>query len=76
MEIGAGSNFWPLVGITALILVLLAVADSAGEAFEARSAQGEISMGASILLLLIYGPLMGVIMFVLSQDHPGRAEDD
>ena len=50
------SDFWPLVGITALILVLLAAAGSIGEASQSI---GHLSFNTSVLSVLLSGPLMG-----------------
>jgi predicted Ser/Thr protein kinase len=49
------SDFWPLVGITALILALLGVAGAAGNSSSDRNT----SHAASVLFLLLNGPLMG-----------------
>src|SRR6266496_4232878 len=51
------SNFWPIVGISALIWVLLALAHSAGVMI--TSEHGRTNGGGSILGLLASGPLMG-----------------
>ena len=58
------SDFWPLVGLTALVLALLAVAGSAGGVVWTNSPgdgsrSGTTSSGASVLALLLFGPLMG-----------------
>jgi serine/threonine protein kinase len=50
------SDFWPLVGITALILVLLGAASSIGEV---RQSFGNFSFSSSILSILLSGPLIG-----------------
>jgi serine/threonine protein kinase len=47
-------DFWPLVGVTALVLVLLSVVSSAGEQVSKNGSQT-----TSILALLVNGPLMG-----------------
>ena len=49
------SDFWPLVGITALILASLGVAGAAGNSSSGRNT----SHAASVLFLLLNGPLMG-----------------
>jgi capsular polysaccharide biosynthesis protein/predicted Ser/Thr protein kinase len=49
-------NFWPLVGVTALILVLLSAASSLGEV---KRSAGNMTVSASVLALLLGGPLMG-----------------
>ncbi len=50
------SDFWPIVGVTALILALYAFACSIGGAIGPR---GEHGAGSSVLALLVYGPLFG-----------------
>jgi capsular polysaccharide biosynthesis protein/predicted Ser/Thr protein kinase len=50
------SDFWPLVGVTALILVLVAAVSSVGEA--SRSV-GNVHFNSSVLGILLGGPLMG-----------------
>jgi len=51
-------DFWPLVGVTALILALLAAAGSVGGVWS-NSPHEVTSSGTSVLILLLYGPLMG-----------------
>ena len=51
------SNFWPLAGITALVLVLLAVAHSFTVVISSETARS--SGSASLLGLLLTGPLLG-----------------
>src|SRR6266576_1904046 len=51
------SNFWPILGIRALIWVLLAIAHSAGIVI--TSNHDRPNGGGSILGLLVSGPLMG-----------------
>jgi hypothetical protein len=51
------NNFWPVVGISALITVLLAVAHSAGVVM--RADDGRTVGGGSVLGILLNGPLMG-----------------
>ena len=51
-------DFWPLFGVTALIIVLVALVGSLGQAVSPRAEEGP-SFGASLLFLLLYGPLMG-----------------
>ena len=50
------SDFWPLVGVTALVLALLSAVSSIGEA--SRSV-GNVHFGTSVLGILLGGPLMG-----------------
>ena len=50
------SDFWPLVGVTALILALLAAVSSFGEV--SRSV-GNVHFNTSVLGFLLGGPLMG-----------------
>jgi capsular polysaccharide biosynthesis protein len=50
------SDFWPLVGVTALILVLLSAASSLGEV---KRSAGNMTVSASVLAMLLGGPLMG-----------------
>jgi predicted Ser/Thr protein kinase len=56
------SDFWPLVGTTTLVLVLLGAAASFG--MESRSV-GNIRFGTSVLASLLAGPLMGGLYFYL-----------
>jgi serine/threonine protein kinase len=51
------SDFWPLVAVTALIIALLAVANSFGAVISSES--GKTAGGGSVLGLLVYGPLVG-----------------
>jgi predicted Ser/Thr protein kinase len=55
------SHFWPIVGISALIWVLLAVAHSAGIVI--TSNHDRTNGGGSLLGLLVSGPLMGGLYF-------------
>ena len=70
-------NFWPLFGVTALVLLLLALIGSAGGSFE-RSSSGVVSANsASVLGLLALGPLMGgLCLFFLKKirGEPVNAE--
>src|ERR1035437_8171137 len=50
------SDFWPLVGVTALLLTLLSAVSSIGEV--SRSI-GNFHLGISVVGLLLGGPLMG-----------------
>ncbi len=50
-------DFWPIVGVTGLIMVLWAVANSSGAFFS--SGEGKTIAGGSLLGLLLSGPLMG-----------------
>ncbi|MGP8202188.1 MAG: protein kinase domain-containing protein [Limisphaerales bacterium] len=59
-------DFWPIVGITALITVLSFVAHSTGAAFS--SGNGKTTAEGSVLGLLIGGPLAGgLYMFFLKR---------
>jgi serine/threonine protein kinase len=49
-------DFWPIVGTTALVLVLLSAVSSAGEVSKSL---GNIHFKSSVVGLLIGGPLMG-----------------
>ncbi|HZM03544.1 MAG TPA: protein kinase [Candidatus Saccharimonadales bacterium] len=51
-------DFWPLAGVTALMLALLAAAGSIGGVWS-NSPHEVTSSGTSALVLLLYGPLMG-----------------
>jgi predicted Ser/Thr protein kinase len=51
------SDFWPIIGVTALILALLAFASSAGGIVIGD--HGRAPATTSILGMLVYGPLMG-----------------
>jgi serine/threonine protein kinase len=53
------SDFWPLVGVTALIAALLGLAGSAGGIFGHSSNDHKSSPAAGILYLLLKGPLVG-----------------
>jgi len=50
-------DFWPIVGISALIIVLWAVANSSGAVFS--SGNGKTTAEGSFLGLLVCGPLLG-----------------
>jgi serine/threonine protein kinase len=50
------SDFWPLVGVTALVLVLWSAASALGEVTNSAS---NIKLSTSVLGVLISGPLMG-----------------
>jgi len=50
------SDFWPIVGVTALVLVLLSAVSSVGEV--SRSL-GNVHFKSSVLGILLSGPLMG-----------------
>jgi len=51
------SDFWPLVGLNALVLALLAVANGGSAAQSAAGANW--SFQSSVIGLLVYGPLVG-----------------
>ncbi|HEY3856718.1 MAG TPA: protein kinase [Verrucomicrobiae bacterium] len=53
------SDFWSIVGATAIILVLLSFVSSAGGAFIESGGHRVGPEGSSILAMLLYGPLMG-----------------
>jgi len=55
-------DFWPLVGTTALIVVLLSAAASVG--VQSRSI-GNLTFETSLLSVLLSGPLMGGLYFYL-----------
>jgi len=50
-------DFWPIVGISALIIVLWAVANSSGAIFSSQ--HGRTTAEGSVLGLLVTGPLFG-----------------
>jgi len=56
------SDFWPMVGITALVVVLLGAAGSVGEV---KESVGHLSFSSSLLSILLSGPLMGGLYFYL-----------
>jgi len=64
------SNFWPIVGISALIWVLLAIAQSAGVVI--ASGHDKPNGGGSILGLLVSGPLMGGLYWYFLQKIRGQ----
>jgi len=64
------NNFWPIVAISALISVLLAVVHSAGLVI--TSDQGRTNGGGSILGLLVSGPLMGGLYLYLLNTIRGQ----
>jgi predicted Ser/Thr protein kinase len=64
------SNFWPMVGISALIWVLLAIAQSAGVVI--ASDHDRTNGGGSILGLLVSGPLMAGLYFYFLQKIRGQ----
>jgi len=63
-------NFWPIVGMSALIWVLLAIAQSAGVVI--TSNHDRTNGGGSILGLLVSGPLMGGLYFYFLQRMRGQ----
>jgi serine/threonine protein kinase len=63
------SDFWPMVGITALILVLLSAAASVGKVSESI---GHLSFESSVLSVLLGGPLMGGLYFYLLRKIRGE----
>jgi len=64
------SNFWPIVGINALIWVLLGIAESAGVVI--TSGHDRPNGGGSILGLLVSGPLMGGLYLFFLQKIRGQ----
>jgi serine/threonine protein kinase len=54
------SDFWPMVGVSALVLVLLSAVTSSGHATKSN---GNTTVDTSILGFLLYGPLMGGLYF-------------
>lgn len=63
-------NFWPIVGISALMWVLLGIAHSAGIAV--TSGHDRPNGGGSILGLLLSGPLLGGLYFYFLQKIRGQ----
>jgi serine/threonine protein kinase/capsular polysaccharide biosynthesis protein len=63
------SDFWPLVGTTTLVLVLLAAASSLGEVSQSI---GHLSFKSSVLSVLLSGPLMGGLYFYLLKKIRGE----
>jgi serine/threonine protein kinase len=60
-------NFWPLVGMTALILALMSIADSAFTSNH-RESNGVTTEGLSVLALLLNGPLLaGLFLYFLKK---------
>ncbi len=63
------SDFWPLVGITALVLVLLAAASSVGQVSQSV---GHLSFNTSLLSVLLSGPLIGGLYYYLLKKIRGE----
>jgi hypothetical protein len=63
------SDFWPLVGTTALVLVLLAAASSLG--MESKTV-GHVTFTTSLMSVLVTGPLMGGLCFYLLKKIRGE----
>src|SRR5450432_1982205 len=60
-------NFWPLVGMTMLILALISIADSAFTSNH-RESNGVTTEGLSVLALLLNGPLLaGLFLYFLKK---------
>lgn len=60
-------NFWPLVGMTMLILALMSIADSAFTSTHHES-NGVTTEGLSVLALLLNGPLLaGLFLYFLKK---------
>jgi predicted Ser/Thr protein kinase len=56
-------EFWPFVGITALIIALLGFASSFGGAAISRRTEGGMEITSGTLATLVWGPLMGGLWF-------------
>jgi serine/threonine protein kinase len=68
-------DFWPIVGISALIGVLWAFAHSSGAVFS--SGDGKATAGGSVLGLVLSGPLMGgLYLYFLKKIRGERATVD
>jgi tRNA A-37 threonylcarbamoyl transferase component Bud32 len=57
------SNFWPLVGITALILTLLSAVSSSDKAVAAGTG-GHVNVNLGGIAIFLMGPLMGGLSFL------------
>jgi predicted Ser/Thr protein kinase len=65
-------NFWPLVGMTMLILALMCIADSAFTSSH-HEANGVTTEGLSVLALLLNGPLLAGLFFYFLKKIRGEA---
>jgi serine/threonine protein kinase len=66
------SDFWPLVGITALVAVLLSALGSAGTTIDNSTNNRHSSPAAGILYLLLEGPLVGGLQLYFLHKIRGR----
>lgn len=66
------SDFWPLVGMTALTVALLALAGSVGEMAGHSAGRNDTSPAAGILYLLLKGPLVGGLQLYFLHKIRGR----
>lgn len=66
-------DFWPLIGVTALMLALLSVASSPGLSFGDEAREKGRQSTTSVLFLLLYGPLMGGLSWYYLQKIRGHA---
>jgi uncharacterized membrane protein len=57
-------EFWPFVGVTALVLVLLSFASSfGGAAINHNKTRGDLEITTGTLAMLVWGPLAGGLLF-------------
>jgi len=63
------SDFWPILGVTALVVVLIGAASSYGEVSQSI---GGLHKSTSLLSVLLGGPLMGGLYFFLLQKLRGQ----
>ena len=66
------SDFWPLVGMTALFVGLFSLANWAGEAIQPSSHNDTLSPVAWILYFLVVGPLAGGLQLYFLQKIRGQ----
>jgi predicted Ser/Thr protein kinase len=60
------ANFWPLIGITALVVVLLSFVVGFGSAFASGLAHAHPALPFAVLMMLIWGPLSsGLCLYFL-----------
>jgi serine/threonine protein kinase len=62
-------DFWPILGVTLLVVVLLAAASSYGEVSQSI---GSLHYSTSLLSVLLGGPLMGGLYYFLLQKLRGQ----
>jgi serine/threonine protein kinase len=70
------SDFWPIVGVTALILVLLSALGSSSQAIEAETGKS-MHVDIQVITLLLFGPLIGGLSYYFLKrvrGEPVRAE--